>query len=1164
MKKIFRLAVVFAIAGAALLTGCTKDYSVEIAELQAAVDKLNGDIAALQTQIQQGDVLKSVEPITGGVRVTTNSGKSWDIVNGENGKDGKDGKDGDEGKEGKAGAAGKSAYDLAVEKGYKGTLDEWLASLKGEKGNDGENGKPGNDGAPGANGKSAYELAVEKGYTGTLDEWLESLKGEKGQDGTVITMSEDGYWVVNGEKTENKWQAKDGEDGADGVSWNVVKKEDGLWFIPTPEDENHKPYLIAKTGGLVSAVWGPEGLTLYGEGFEDGKVVISTTTPLKSLAFVPDTLLDGLGLASVKLISYNGALVDVANYKFQRVETTKNFNYLASAASEASYRLNPQNIDVTDYDWSIIKRDVYTKATAADVNNFITIDGDVVKNGSFLEVNLAPAAGMLDALKNNKWIKPKTGQDNILIALRANCKTADPNGQAQEIVSDYQYVDTTTVNFTYSIIEKKKYEAQPQVVAKYKTGYIDIDPNNVVDVKLAVNGEENLHDYVETYANEIADLASCDELGLEPKYEFYLCGKDNDGKYVIDPSNAAEAPYCTEDKDKTNQNEFIVLSDGKIKVNTDFVSASVPAIGRTPLIYVRSYVGDDSARKYLADAFILVQITGENQQQPSQNPLGWLVFLKHSVVYENLGANVVSKPEAPVTGTGEFWALKKLYKDADNKEFADLEKISDNNTLEVVWDEVNKYVLNTLVMTYETFGDKYDMDPQIILNADGTLPTALPAKVTNGYKTENFYNEFANYYLGADCGFTSPTNWKQSTNIANVAICDQIEKNKDFKVFVLFEAKDNYNYPDVIFEFDYKWSWTAPTPDHHTHEFQILDWELNHNYILGPQNKLVSDNPGNAYYGNEEPKPYTTYGAVSIKGQVDVDRSAFIEHFEGYYVKANTGSNYKFEIVNYKNTIVDIELEANGKGSVSYENGYAVWSLTGAELKGIAEDGDLGAYVKLVSKYGIDQGKDILVKVTETCNDAVASATMIIDDPTEKVGYYYVVFDATTVTVEGVDVELVTKKEINDYVLASELVVIKWNGKAVDTNNNPLFVLNATGDKIVPTQVAIDDYDVDDQFVATVEINAITPAEKYAEHAGRLAIEPANTNVQLEMIATVFNFKEMWINWWNSGTVLVDNQELKYEATVKYTVAGEEKTADFTGKLTLVSSANSVDKNPNH
>lgn len=70
--------------------------------------------------------------------------------------------------------AGASAYDLAVQQGYVGTLDEWLASLKGRDGTDlGE----------GADGMSAYELAVQDGFTGSLSAWLDSLRGAPGEDG---------------------------------------------------------------------------------------------------------------------------------------------------------------------------------------------------------------------------------------------------------------------------------------------------------------------------------------------------------------------------------------------------------------------------------------------------------------------------------------------------------------------------------------------------------------------------------------------------------------------------------------------------------------------------------------------------------------------------------------------------------------------------------------------------------------------------------------------------------------------------------------------------------------------------------------------------------------------------------------------------------------------
>ncbi len=94
-----------------------------------------------------------------------------EVESGSNGEDGADGKDGEN---------GLSAYELAVQEGFAGSLAEWLTSLKGADGKDGANGIDGVDGKNGADGKSAYIIAVEHGFTGTETEWLESLKGADG------------------------------------------------------------------------------------------------------------------------------------------------------------------------------------------------------------------------------------------------------------------------------------------------------------------------------------------------------------------------------------------------------------------------------------------------------------------------------------------------------------------------------------------------------------------------------------------------------------------------------------------------------------------------------------------------------------------------------------------------------------------------------------------------------------------------------------------------------------------------------------------------------------------------------------------------------------------------------------------------------------------------
>ena len=71
---------------------------------------------------------------------------------------------------GGTGADGKSAYDLAVQQGYEGTLDEWLESLNGPQG------LPGADGAPGAKG--------EKGDPG-----IQGPAGPQGDPGTPADMT---------------------------------------------------------------------------------------------------------------------------------------------------------------------------------------------------------------------------------------------------------------------------------------------------------------------------------------------------------------------------------------------------------------------------------------------------------------------------------------------------------------------------------------------------------------------------------------------------------------------------------------------------------------------------------------------------------------------------------------------------------------------------------------------------------------------------------------------------------------------------------------------------------------------------------------------------------------------------------------------------------------
>lgn len=129
------------------------------------------------------------------------------------------GQKGDNGQNGKDGISGKSAYDIAVDEGFEGDKAAWLASLKGAKGDKGDTGEQGpqgiqgpqgEKGADGASGKSAYDIAKEKGFSGTTEEWLESLKGKTDfySAGTGININEGVISVKDNYVTDDKLAEK--------------------------------------------------------------------------------------------------------------------------------------------------------------------------------------------------------------------------------------------------------------------------------------------------------------------------------------------------------------------------------------------------------------------------------------------------------------------------------------------------------------------------------------------------------------------------------------------------------------------------------------------------------------------------------------------------------------------------------------------------------------------------------------------------------------------------------------------------------------------------------------------------------------------------------------------------------------------------------------------
>lgn len=176
------------------------DTNALVDQLHAAIKEyVQRTVAPLEARLKEAESALTIKP-----------------ANGKDGQDGKDGKDGID---------GKSAYDLAVDAGFVGTIEQWVSSLKGLPGQDGKDGKDGQDGQ---HGQSAYTIAVEKGFVGSKEEWLLSLKGQQGekgergdigpagQDGLHGKDGKDGIQGIPGERGEKGLDGQDGRDGRDG------------------------------------------------------------------------------------------------------------------------------------------------------------------------------------------------------------------------------------------------------------------------------------------------------------------------------------------------------------------------------------------------------------------------------------------------------------------------------------------------------------------------------------------------------------------------------------------------------------------------------------------------------------------------------------------------------------------------------------------------------------------------------------------------------------------------------------------------------------------------------------------------------------------------------------------------------------------------------------
>lgn len=261
--------------------------------------------------------------------------------------------------------------------------------------------------------------------------------GKDGKPGSVVTIGSEGYWYIDGVKTEYKAQGEKGEKGdqgetgpqgpqgpkgedgkdATGIYYypGTEGAEKGFWVKVTVVGDNETKEVTTlrwapKEEDRIGVVWTDGQLKLTNVKGYDGTLTIDLNTYLKALVFKPEMVLDGQNAMEYIYIPYQPVTVGgkAENVKHAHMRHTADGwkdvenTYTVGATTSHSgvaylnptydklYSLDPSNAIVSEYtqkNLGTVSQDPdFVKTRAASVPNYASNPAAAAPKATFLDV----------------------------------------------------------------------------------------------------------------------------------------------------------------------------------------------------------------------------------------------------------------------------------------------------------------------------------------------------------------------------------------------------------------------------------------------------------------------------------------------------------------------------------------------------------------------------------------------------------------------------------------------------------------------------------------------------------------------------------------------------------------------------------------------------------
>ena len=273
--------------------------------------------------------------------------------------------------------------------------------------------------------EGGFKVTFSDGQSFEIVNGKDGANGANGADGTKITISEDGYWCFDGNKSEYKAVVDDSQNKY------VVPTigEDGYWYLVS-EETGELVKSEYKANGAAYAVEANGGYNIYMPG-EDGKMLdpIYVPGPAGSITSMNAELsdADANGSLSVNVYTFNPSDADKKTWKDLTGKDVTSNKYILSSEEKIGLRINPVNVDASGINFSLYnsKNEKLPGVTfkAEEYKDYVTDQSRAAYGNGLYSLSMNPFEVKDDDAKTDLTDLFKKESANILYAVSADINT---------------------------------------------------------------------------------------------------------------------------------------------------------------------------------------------------------------------------------------------------------------------------------------------------------------------------------------------------------------------------------------------------------------------------------------------------------------------------------------------------------------------------------------------------------------------------------------------------------------------------------------------------------------------------------------------------------------------------------------------------------------------